>query len=67
MAKFRIFRAAAALTLSAALLTQPISAAAFTDTLGHWAESAIEKWSEKYGVIKGYEDATFHPDAPITR
>ena len=67
MAKFRIFRAAAALTLSAALLTQPISAAAFTDTFGHWAESAIEKWSEKYGVIKGYEDATFHPDAPITR
>ena len=67
MAKFRIFRAAAALTLSAALLTQPISAAAFTDTLGHWAESAIEKWSEKYGVIKGYEDATFHPDDPITR
>lgn len=67
MAKFRVFRAAAALALSAALLTQPIYAAAFTDTSGNWAESAIEKWSEKYGVLNGYEDGTFHPDDPITR
>ena len=67
MAKFRVFRAAAALALSAALLTQPIAAAAFTDTSGNWAESAIEKWSEKYGVLNGYEDGTFHPDDPITR
>ncbi|MET0016839.1 GH25 family lysozyme [Oscillibacter sp.] len=67
MAKFRVFRAAAALALAAALLTQPIAAAAFTDTSGNWAESAIEKWSEKYGVLNGYEDGTFHPDDPITR
>ena len=67
MAKFRVPRAAAALTLAAALLMQPAAGAAFTDTTGHWAESAIEKWSEKYGVINGYEDATFHPDDPITR
>jgi GH25 family lysozyme M1 (1,4-beta-N-acetylmuramidase) len=67
MAKFRVFRTAAVLTLSAALLSQPISAAAFTDTDGNWAESAIEKWSEKYGVLNGYEDGSFHPDDPITR
>lgn len=67
MAKFYVFRAAAALALSAALLTQPIAAAAFTDTSGNWAESAIEKWSEKYGVLNGYEDGSFHPDDPITR
>ena len=67
MAKFRVFRAATALALAAALLTQPIAAAAFTDTSGNWAESAIEKWSEKYGVLNGYEDGTFHPDDPITR
>lgn len=67
MARFRVFRTAAALALSAALLTQPIAAAAFTDTDGNWAESAIEKWSEKYGVLNGYEDGSFHPDDPITR
>lgn len=66
MAKYRAFRAVA-LALSAALLTQPIAAAGFTDTSGHWAKSAIEKWSEKYGVLNGYEDGSFHPDDPITR
>lgn len=67
MARSRFSGSAAALALTAALLAQPASAAAFTDTVRHWAESAIEKWSEQYGVLQGYEDATFHPDAPITR
>ena len=39
---------------------------AFTDTTGHWAESVIDTWSER-GVINGYEDGTFMPDANITR
>ncbi len=42
-------------------------AAAFTDTEGHWAQSAISKWSEDYQLITGYEDGTFRPDASITR
>ena len=41
--------------------------AAFTDTTGHWAESAINKWSQEYGIIQGYEDGTFRPDNSITR
>ena len=32
----------------------------------HWAYKAIEELSEK-GIINGYEDGTFKPDAPITR
>ena len=40
---------------------------AFTDTEGHWAAAAIDKWSQQYGVLKGYDDGTFHPDASITR
>lgn len=67
MAKFRVFQAAAALALSGALLAQPIAAAGFSDTAGHWAQSAIEKWSGEYGVLNGYEDGSFHPDDPITR
>lgn len=43
------------------------NAAAFTDTEGHWAQDSIQKWSEGYGIINGYEDGTFRPDASITR
>ena len=47
----------------------PMSFAAFGatygDTSGHWAESAIDKWSET-GVIQGY-DGYFRPDDNITR
>ena len=41
------------------------SAATFSDTAGHWAESAIERWSG-YGVINGY-NGKFMPDGKITR
>ena len=33
----------------------------------HWAESAINKWSQEYGIIQGYDDGTFRPDNSITR
>lgn len=42
-----------------------VSAASFSDTSGHWAESAIERWSG-YGVINGY-NGKFMPDNKITR
>lgn len=32
----------------------------------HWAYKAIEELAEK-GIINGYEDGTFKPDAPVTR
>lgn len=41
------------------------SIAAFSDTNGHWAKSAIEKWSG-YGVISGYK-GLFRPNDSITR
>lgn len=59
------------LLLSLALLCGLCVPAAFaaesrySDTRGHWAEDAIERWSG-YGVIQGYGD-TFRPDASITR
>lgn len=51
--------------LAGALLLTP--AMAFTDTGGHWAESAVSKWSREYGVLQGYDDGSFKPDASITR
>ena len=65
MEKFRLPKCLAALTLAAGLTVT--NAAAFTDTEGHWAESAIEKWSGEYGILRGYEDGSFGPGASITR
>lgn len=38
----------------------------FTDIKGHWAEQRIIRIANK-GIISGYPDGTFKPDAPITR
>jgi hypothetical protein len=38
----------------------------FSDVSGHWGEAYINMAAEK-GLIKGYPDSTFHPDAAITR
>lgn len=40
-------------------------APAYTDTKDHWAEEAIERWSE-YGLLEGY-DGKFYPDGQLTR
>lgn len=37
----------------------------YIDTTDHWAETAINRWSD-YGIIEGYGDA-FNPDNAITR
>jgi len=39
---------------------------ASSDIQGHWAQAALEKWNSQ-GVLKGYPDGTFHPNAEITR
>ncbi len=36
------------------------------DIAGHWAESTMLQWQSE-GKIKGYEDNTIRPEAPITR
>ena len=63
---FRQGRKAAAALLCAAALTTAASAA-YTDTEGHWAESAIDRWSGEYGILRGYDDGSFRPDDTITR
>ena len=65
MHRFRLPKQLACGTLAAALALTP--AMAFTDTEGHWAETSIDKWSQQYGVLQGYEDGSFRPDASITR
>ncbi len=38
----------------------------FNDTAGHWGEQYIQTLLEK-GIIQGYQDGNFKPDAPVTR
>lgn len=38
----------------------------FTDVQGHWCQTKIDKWVSD-GIINGYPDGTFRPNANITR
>ena len=66
MKKFRLLGQLAAIALAVGLCMTGASAT-FTDTEGHWASDAIDRWSEGYGIITGYEDGSFRPDQSITR
>lgn len=48
------------------LLPMSAFAANFSDTEGHWAEAAIDRWSS-YGVVNGVGDGKFDPDGTMTR
>ena len=65
MGKKRVFAALLALAVTVGSLVLP-ARAAFTDTTGHWAETAITKWSEEYSIINGYEDGTFRAKNNVT-
>ena len=59
-------------TLFSRLLTEPLEAGktypiAFTDVAkDHWAANAIG-YMHQLGIITGYADGTFRPNAPVTR
>jgi hypothetical protein len=38
----------------------------FTDTASHWADATVGIFV-KLGVVNGYQDGTFHPNASMTR
>ena len=49
-----------------AALAAPVSAAAYTDTAGHWAASTIEK-ARQYGLMVGDGSGAFYPDTYLNR
>ncbi len=54
------------LTLCMVVMLFPVAAsAAYSDVHEHWAQAAIEKWSD-LGIVQG-ADGTFRPNDPITR
>ena len=67
MNKRTFVRRLLALTTAAVILLSAVPAmAAFRDTEGHWAEKTITEWQEQ-GLIDGYGDGGFHPNASVTR
>lgn len=42
------------------------AASKYADVEGHWGQTYVDYYSEK-GVVNGYPDGTFRPDAKITR
>lgn len=58
----KLIAAAAAVVL----LTQNAYAAEFSDTSGHWAQSDINRLSDK-GIINGMGDGSFYPEGDVTR
>ncbi|GAB1475873.1 hypothetical protein MASR2M70_07050 [Bacillota bacterium] len=56
----------ASLCLSLLLPAEGYAASSFKDIGGHWAEQYIET-AVAQGIIKGYTDGSFLPDAKVTR
>ena len=64
--KFRRLTATAlALVMVLTLWAAPASAVSFSDLTGHWAKADIEYLATQ-GIIKGYSDNTFKPDAKMS-
>lgn len=64
--KKRILSVAIIATMLCSLLVVPASAKAFPDAGGHWAQEAINVWSDR-GVVNGDDAGNFRPGDPITR
>ncbi len=64
--KKRLFSVVMIATMLCSLFTAPVAASGFPDTVGHWAQKAIETWGAR-GVINGDDTGNFRPDDPITR
>lgn len=62
----RLLSVAIIATMLCSLLVVPASAKAFPDANGHWAQNAIELWSDR-GVVNGDDAGNFRPGDPITR
>lgn len=61
----RLTAAVAALALTVSLATVPASAASFSDLKGHWSQADVEYLAGE-GIIQGYNDGTFKPDAVMS-
>jgi autotransporter-associated beta strand protein len=52
--------------VSEAVSSASSSSLSLSDVSSHWGSSSIQK-AVKLGIVTGYADQTFHPDAPVSR
>ena len=52
--RFRIYRFVSLLLICFMIISWSSMTMAFTDTEGHWAEEAIDRWSEDYEIFSGF-------------
>ncbi len=64
--RFRVYRFLSIFMICVTIISWSSMAMAFTDTEGHWAEDAIDVWSNEYEIFLG-SDGRFRPDEDITR
>jgi hypothetical protein len=64
--KKKLLSVVVAVLMLVTILPTTALAATYNDTQGHWAESAIERWSE-YSVLNGKDGNNFDPNASLTR
>lgn len=61
----RLLSVAAALALTLSLVVAPASAVSFSDLTGHWSRQDVEDLANR-GIINGYSDGTFKPNAKMS-
>jgi hypothetical protein len=64
--KKRLFAIVMSICLLVSMVSVTASAADYTDTTGHWAESSIDRMSE-YGIVNGVGEGEFNPDGEMSR
>ena len=64
--RFRVHRFVSILIICVMIISWSSMAMAFADAQGHWAEEAIDRWSNEYGIFMG-DAGLFRPNADITR
>jgi len=65
MRRFTFFAILIALiSTGSSAYAQSASKSPFTDIRGHWAENTIVEMVSR-GILDGYPDGTFRPDAPV--
>jgi len=64
--KTKVLVIALSLCMVLAMMPMTVSAATYSDTDGHWAESHIDRWSQ-YGIVNGKGGSTFDPNGLMTR
>ena len=64
--RVRIYRFFSLFFCTLLLFTWSTATMAYSDIDGHWAEDAVRRWRDEYGILQSV-DGRFRPTAEVTR